>query len=45
MTDGKLELKCRRCQRVGLVDVGKPLAEGEVLEVQWLAGPARTKSK
>jgi phage FluMu protein Com len=45
MIDGKVEIKCRRCQRVGRIDVTRPGAEGELVEVQWLSDGMRARSK
>ena len=45
ITDGKVEIKCRRCQRLGLIDIRKPHMEGEEVEVQWTSDSARTRSK
>jgi phage FluMu protein Com len=45
ITDGKVEIKCRRCQRIGLIDLTRQGSEGEPVDVQWLSGGTRTKSK
>lgn len=45
ITDGKVEIKCRRCQRIGLIDMTKARAEGEAVDVQWLSGGTRAGSK
>ncbi len=45
ITEGKVEIKCRRCQRIGLIDITKPGSEGAPVDVQWLSGATPTKSK
>jgi hypothetical protein len=42
VVDGKIELKCRRCQRIGLLDLGNVL-QGGVVEVSWQGGARRPK--
>jgi phage FluMu protein Com len=45
ITEGRIEIKCRRCQRIGLIDMTKSGAHGATVDVQWLAGGARATSK
>jgi hypothetical protein len=42
VVDGKVELKCRRCQRIGLLDLGNVL-RGGLVEVTWQGDPRRPK--
>lgn len=44
VVDGKLELKCRRCQRIGLLDLGRAL-QGGVVEISWHGDSRRAKAK
>jgi phage FluMu protein Com len=45
IVDGKLEVKCRRCQRVGLLDLSSLGTTPEALEISWLPEPQRAKSR
>jgi hypothetical protein len=44
VVEGKLELKCRRCQRIGLLDLGRA-ALGGVVEIAWRGEARRPRSK
>jgi hypothetical protein len=44
VVDGKIELKCRRCQRIGLLDLGRALLGG-VVEITWRGEARRPRSK
>jgi len=41
LLDGKLELKCRRCQRIGVIDLAAARAAGGPIEIAWQAESPR----
>ncbi len=41
---GKLELKCRRCQRVGLIDLSAAMT-GAAVEIRWVEDSGRTRAR
>lgn len=44
VVEGKLEVKCRRCQRLGFIDLSAIGNEGTPVEIQWLPDSARAKT-
>ena len=45
IVEGKLELKCRRCQRVGLIDLASVGVAAETVEIKWSGEPGKTRSR
>jgi phage FluMu protein Com len=41
IVDGKLELKCRRCQRIGLIELGQK----EPVAIEWVSSPSRGRTE
>ncbi len=45
IVDGKLEVKCRRCQRVGFIDLSTVGAAPDTIEIEWSAAPTKAKPR
>jgi phage FluMu protein Com len=45
LVEGKLELKCRRCQRLGLIDLARTAASADGLAIEWLPERAQAKPR
>lgn len=45
LVGGKLELKCRRCQRVGLIDLQIVGGSPESVRIEWLPGREKPQGR